>query len=522
MESYVCEHEITEIVDSAIICKKCGEYISSEIFEPDSHDLYEGRTLRPVTLDGTRIDPGGFQNKLSAKLAINQITYSLGLETIESKVTALFNMVEKKFQVGEGHLLRVVIGACALLIIREEKIPKTMREVAFTLDLEIQQLTNVVHKIRMHLMPSVPSFIDVEVLVNKVMHELFENRDNRQYLPIYVDTQQLDHLRQDVQAFDTRSDSNYPEDSVSRKEFQDHIMKYYRKVFTGLCMQLLKYANEGNIITGKQPSPVGAAIILIAVEATEKPSHEEWKNNHKRASDIISRMFQVDSHLIMIDRYKELIDLIHSKVINLPWSFLAQENKSRSYLYLVDLVQFHAWISDCREKGKQKRRAMMDRDTGAEHDETISTDHVDHGGEGRSPEKSYSKDRVTSEEHRLDVSDVPLDDEELEEYMRTENEIEMARNSWEDQESSGDQSEHNNTKSKMLKKRRQVLREKGTFKKRRVDDRLEASQSDGFGDTDGDDVASNAHKKVARTEKTSKIKLNFDPSTIDMNLFDHI
>lgn len=39
-------------------------------------------------------------------------------------------MVEKNFQVGEGLLLRVVIGACALLVIREEKIPKTMREVA--------------------------------------------------------------------------------------------------------------------------------------------------------------------------------------------------------------------------------------------------------------------------------------------------------------------------------------------------------------------------------------------------------
>ncbi|CAG8574711.1 15157_t:CDS:2, partial [Acaulospora morrowiae] len=231
--------------------------------------------------------------------------------------------------------------------------------------------------------------------------------------------------------------------------------------------------------------------------------------------------------------YKELIDLIHSKVINLPWSFLAQENKSRSYLYLVDLVQFHAWVSDCREKGKQKRRAVIDRDTGtdtgAEHDETISTGQVDHGGESRSPEKTYSKERVTSEEHRSDVSDVPLDDEELEEYMRTENEIEMAKNSWEDQESSGDQSEHNNTKNKVYKKRKQVLREKGTFKKRRVEDRLEASQSDGFGDTDGDDVASDARKKVARTEKSSggesnapKLKLNFDPSTIDMNLFDHI
>ncbi|CAG8520392.1 9347_t:CDS:2 [Acaulospora colombiana] len=469
-------------------------------------DLYEGRTLRPETLDGTRIDPNSYDNRPSVELVINQTTSSLGLEVIESKVIALFNMVEKKFHVGEGQLLRVVVGACALLIIREEKIPKTMREVAFTLDLEMQHLTNVVHKIRMHLMPSVPSFIDVEVLVNKVIHDLLENHDNKFNLPIYVDIMQLDHLRQDVQVYDIQSESNYSEESVSHKEFQDCIMKYYRKVFTGICMQLLKYANEGNIITGKQPSPVGAAIVLIAIEATEKPSHDEWKNNHKRASDI---------------------------VISLPWSFLAQENKSRSYLYVADLSQFYEWVSNCREKGKQKKHAMVDKGMSIEPESVVSTDLTDHN-ENRSSMQDYrdiSDGHVICEGHE---SDVTLDDEELDEYMRNESEIEIAKNSWEDQESLDDQNAHDQ-KNKVLRKRRQVLREKGTFKKRKVDDQVENSQSDASENMDGDDVKYKTRKKLARTEKgsqkrngrekelnSSKIKLNFDPSTVDMNLFDHI
>ncbi|CAG8531821.1 1196_t:CDS:2 [Diversispora eburnea] len=470
MDIINCEHKSTEIIDSISVCKGCG-WCSSEIFVPDSHDLYEGRTLVPKALDGTRIEIGVCRSNPSVERVIHQITSSLGLDSTETKIISLYNMVEKKFQVGEGQLLRVVIGACALLAIREEKIPKTMREVAFTLGVELQQLASVVHKIRMHFMPSVPSFIDIEILVNKAIYEIFENQVNKINLPIYVDIMQLDHLKQDVQTFRIPRDNFYFRDNISCEEFQEQIMKCYRKVFTELCTQILKYANEDNIVSGKQPSPVGAAIVLIAIEATEKPSAEEWKNNHKRVSEIIGKKFQVDSHLVMNDRYKEIIDLIHHKVVDLPWSYLAKENKNRSYLYVVDLVQFHEWILNSREKGKRKQHVL-------------------------------------------------LNDEELEEYLRNDNEVEFVKNSWVNSEG-----QNENVTKKAPKKRKRMLREIDTSQQRKIEDQVSDSQTDTFENNEIDTRKKRAKvgsKKREGSPTPIVPKINFDPNAIDMNLFNHI
>ncbi|RHZ80425.1 hypothetical protein Glove_136g133 [Diversispora epigaea] len=549
MDIINCEHKSTEIIDSISVCKGCG-WCSSEIFLPDSHDLYEGRTLVPKALDGTRIEIGTCRSNPSVERVIQQITSSLGLDSTETKIISLYNMVERKFQVGEGQLLRVVIGACALLAIREEKMPKTMREVAFTLGIELQQLASVVHKIRMHFMPSVPSFIDIEILVNKAIHELFENQVNKINLPIYVDIMQLDHLKQDVQTFRIPRDNFYFRDNFSYEEFQEQIMKCYRKVFTELCTQILKYANEDNIVSGKQPSPVGAAIVLIAIEATEKPSAEEWKNNHKRVSEIIGKKFQVDSHLVMNDRYKEIIDLIHHKVVDLPWSYLAKENKNRSYLYVVDLVQFHEWILNSREKGKRKQRKVIinqntndandTNDTNDTNDANDANDTNDTNNEldgiinsdsSNSVEQigNYIIDKnvngddndVINDERESNVEDVPLNDEELEEYLRNDNEVEFVKNSWVNSE---DQNE-NITKKTTKKKRKRILREIGISQQRKIEDQVSDSQTDTLENNEIDIRKKRAKvgsKKHEGSPTPIAPKINFDPNAIDMNLFDHI
>lgn len=276
-------------------------------------------------------------------------------------------------------------------------------------------------------MPSIPSFIDIEILVNKAIYELFENPSNKVNFPIYIDMTQLDHLKQDVELFTTPRDNFHFRDNMSCEEFQEQIMICYRRVFTGLCTQLLKYANEDNIISGKQPSPVGAAIVLIAIEATEKPSVEEWKSNHKRASEIIGKKFQVDSHLVMNDRYKEMIDLIHHKVVDLPWSHLAKENKARSYLYVVDLMQFHEWILNSRGKGKRKQRKVINNndtnDTNIELDGTTNSNSVELVRHDQTNINISGNNNDLRNDGRDTNEDIPLNEEELDEYLRNENEV---------------------------------------------------------------------------------------------------
>ncbi|CAG8612480.1 3192_t:CDS:2, partial [Racocetra persica] len=430
------------------------------------------------------------------------------------------------------------------LAIREEKIPKTMREVAFILGLEFRNLTAVVHKIRTHVLPSVPSFIDVELLVINAINKLFENQNVK--LPIYTDIRQLDHLKYDLSVLNAQYYDNYLDEETTNNSSDDFsvlIMKSYRKVFFSLCMELLKYSDNDNLVSGRQPSPIGAAIVLLAIEATEKPSFDEWKNNHRRASEIIGRIFQIDPKLTMNDRYREMVNLMHSKVNALPWSSLSQECKSRCYIFITDVIQFHKWILNCREKGRQNVR-HSDQDANNELIEIETNKDLDYRDVVQELSKKNDEAGVTNSrdlefysDRETDESDFFLDDDELEDYVRDEDEIELAKESWElyhQEDSNGKEKQSKDAKSKLPTKRCRVLRERGISKKSKTTDvnnnrntHLETALENKSVTpkrkyTKKADKIDAIQERVQIESSTSKIKLNFDPNQINMALFDHI
>ena len=67
---------------------------------------------------------------LQVEPILNQTLSTLELLEFKTRVVAYYNAVDKNFIIGEGKLLNYVIAACALLVLREEKIPRTLREVA--------------------------------------------------------------------------------------------------------------------------------------------------------------------------------------------------------------------------------------------------------------------------------------------------------------------------------------------------------------------------------------------------------
>ncbi|CAG8762668.1 2313_t:CDS:2, partial [Racocetra fulgida] len=309
----------------------------------------------------------------------------------------LYNMVEKKFEVGEGQLLRLVVGACALLAIREEKIPKTMREVA--------------------------------LLVINAINKLFENQNVK--LPIYTDIRQLDHLKYDLSVLNAQYYDDYLDEETTNNSSDD--------------FSLLKYSDNDNLVSGRQPSPIGAAIVLLAIEATEKPSFDEWKNNHRRASEIIGRIFQIDPKLTMNDRYREMVNLMHSKVNALPWSSLSQECRQ------------NVRHSD-QDANNELIEIEMNKDLDCRDVVQELNKKNDEAGVANSRDLEFYSDRETDE------SDFFLDDDELEDYVRDEDEIELAKESWELYHQ-----EDSNGKEKQSKDAK-ILRERGISKKSKTTD----------------------------------------------------
>ncbi|CAG8759177.1 15751_t:CDS:2, partial [Funneliformis caledonium] len=274
--------------------------------------LYGGRALRRVTIDGGTQDPGSKKKNPHVEPVLDQTLSTLELLEFRTRVIAYYNAVDKNFIIGEGKLLHYVIAACALLVLREEKIPRTLREIAYTLELNLNRLCDVVFMIRSKFAPNVTNFVSVEDLIIRSIGVMFDDELHKINFPLYTDIKQLCHLKEDIQAFEKCREIDLPNNTTS-EEFLEKMTKIYRVVFTGICMELLKYANDAFILSGRQPTFLGAAIALLAVEATEKPSVHEVKKHRKRAIGLISKIFMVDCQFVLFERYRELLDVIYHK-----------------------------------------------------------------------------------------------------------------------------------------------------------------------------------------------------------------
>jgi hypothetical protein len=285
--------------------------------------------------------------------------------------------------------------------------------------------------IRSKFAPNVTNFVSVEDLIIRSIGVMFEDEQHKINFPLYTDIKQLCHLKEDIQVYEKRKEIDLPNstDNMESEEYQEKMIKIYRVVFTGICMELLKYANDAFILSGRQPSFLGAAISLLAIEATEKPSVQEVKKSRKSVIDIISKIFMVDCHFVLFERYRELLDVIYHKVINIiPWCTHAKENKSRSYLYITDLVRFQEWILRSRLKGKGKGKDKGDANIenndpayneSAENTTGVNLTSTDTSGFA----SSFTSDNANERNKQNNNGDAEFDEAELDEYMRDEEEV---------------------------------------------------------------------------------------------------
>lgn len=299
------------------------------------------------------------------------------------------------------------------------------------MELDLSRLCEVLFMIRSKFAPNVTNFVSVEDLIIRSIGVMFEDEQHKVNFPLYTDIKQICHLKEDIQVYEKRKEIDLPNNTnnMESEEYQEKMIKIYRVVFTGICMELLKYANDAFILSGRQPSFLGAAISLLAIEATEKPSVQEVKKSRKNVIDIISKIFMVDCHFVLFERYRELLDVIYHKVINIiPWCTHAKENKSRSYLYVTDLVRFQEWILRSRLKGKGKGKDKGDVNI-EDNDPTYNQSAENSTGVNLTPTdtsgfaSSFTSDNVNERNEQHNNGDIEFDEAELDEYMRDEEEV---------------------------------------------------------------------------------------------------
>ncbi|RIA90877.1 hypothetical protein C1645_768783 [Glomus cerebriforme] len=520
-----CIHKNTENCEGNKVCGDCG-FVLNDIFEqqieivPDRSDLFDGRVLRHETIDGGTQDPGTEKKNPLVEPILNQTLSTLDLLEFKTRVITYYIAVDKNFIIGEGKLLHYVIAACALLVLREEKIPRTLREIAYLLELDLSRLCEVLFMIRSKFAPNVTNFVSVEDLIIRSIGIMFEDERHKVSFPLYTDIKQICHLKEDIQVYEKRREIDLP-NSIESEDYQEKIIKIYRIVFTGICMELLKYANDAFILSGRQPSFLGAAISLLAIEATEKPSVQEVKKYRKNVIDIISKIFMVDCHFVLFERYRELLDVIYHKVINIvPWCTHAKENKSRSYLYVTDLVRFQEWILRSRLKGKGKEKDKEDvnvEESTNTNNDTAYNELAENNTEANlifTDTSGLTSDNVNGQNND---GDIEFDEAELDEYMRDDDEVEMFKKVWESLQSNITEKSDKNKNTRLKKTTRlKRLREKNDV------ERI-SSHNDESSSTYKDKNIPKSKRVKTKEPKSGVKKLNFSViDNINFDDFDHI
>ncbi|CAJ0651145.1 10536_t:CDS:2 [Entrophospora sp. SA101] len=456
MALFECEHKHTQAIDLVTtICNDCGLCVSLNEFVSEFElEFDKTRTLLPTSIDGNIVQPGQYNNKPNILNAIKRTLSTLNFSNFESRVVAIYNRVSKDFEIGQGQLLGLVIASCAIIVIREEKAPITIREIAAMLELNVYQLSNTLNIIRSNFHPSVTTFLELEILITRALNEMFENDGWKNRLPLYNNNiKALRHLEENWRMLESRG--NY----------------------------------ETNIVTGRQPAPIAGAIILLALEATERPSFDEWKINHKNIAKSIGTIVNVDSSCSMQERYRELVDIMSNKITDIPWAYLAHKNKNRSYLYINDVLQFHDYIMESHEKntGKPGKNSTVAK---RPHTNFISED----------------------EDEDLELL---IDDDEIDQYIRDEDEVENLRNL---QDSIlADQDDQ--FMKKQPKKRSKLLHLKKQEPKQNITNN-DGDNNDDVGSQDKSDQHQEKNKGKG-TQATSK-KILMNPNDIDIETFDYI
>ncbi|CAG8540461.1 5907_t:CDS:2 [Paraglomus occultum] len=252
--------------------------------------------------------------------------------------------------------INVVVGATIVFAVRENAIAITLNEIAEVTGTTVPNLSSTIQHIRNYVPEFTIQLIDTEKILERVIDSMFTpveplqvpqslqepqqpdsasmlttaTQPSKIFLPIYTTESDLTHLYDDITMF-------YDDTSIPAIPGLSPLMTLYKKILLVVSRAVLSFAYSSLLTTGRQPIPVLAAVLLLSIEAIEKPNSAERAKNHKLAESYVAAMHGIKPETVMITRYRELKQLLYPQVLKLPWAVLAHETFTKGYLYLIDL-----------------------------------------------------------------------------------------------------------------------------------------------------------------------------------------
>ncbi|CAG8699866.1 2524_t:CDS:2 [Ambispora leptoticha] len=270
---------------------------------------------------------------------------ALGIMSLQEHVWSLVLQYDSKNHLKLGRELDYAIAAAAYITIRERKLAVTLYDIGKTTKISPGDINSLArHMIKVLGMKLESPNVSMESLLAGSIEAMF-HEDVIHHLPLY--TKDLMHLYREVNTFPqaiylrhSENCANITAGNCILVNNLPEIMELYRKVLIGTAYYLLEYASNAGFITGRNPIPMTAAILLYAIEATEKPSVTERVTNHKMVEEFVACAFDIRPDRIMLSRYKEIRYHMNQQVQKIHFAYLAKDDPFRSYLYINDLIKF--------------------------------------------------------------------------------------------------------------------------------------------------------------------------------------
>ncbi|WVZ10862.1 hypothetical protein V8G54_015392 [Vigna mungo] len=145
----------------ALICSSCGCIQQFDQFEAQigGIDGPQGTFIHVGTAGSGSVYSYRERKHFTAKSTIEEVTYSLGLSSKNSDVRSMvYTITDGEF--GQGEWFRVLVGACAYVVMRREDRPLPMAEIASTVGCDIYEIGKMIQRVVdfLDLRPDFPEF----------------------------------------------------------------------------------------------------------------------------------------------------------------------------------------------------------------------------------------------------------------------------------------------------------------------------------------------------------------------------
>ncbi|CAJ1931203.1 unnamed protein product [Sphenostylis stenocarpa] len=344
---------IRDDVSGELICSSCGGIQQFDQFDAQigAIDGPQGTFIRVGTAGSGSLYSYKERKLFAAQTTIEEVTYTLGLSSKSVDVRSMASTITEG-EFGQGEWFRVLIGACAYVVMRREDRPLPMAEVASAVGSDLYEIGRMILRVVdfLNLRSDFPEF--------DIVHSLERTIKNSRIFAS-LDRGVIDRIRK-------------------------------QGVF------LIQCAVKWFLSTGRRPLPLVVAVVVFVAELNGIAVEME-----ELAREVHAKLSTCRT------RYKELLETLVKVAQVLPWGKdVTLKNIVKNAPFVIQYLERKDMLKPgvIQEKRKDLHRAAVDlEDVVAEclrHD-----DELEYGVDGVTSRKDLQYFSTESKANRLGVGD---------------------------------------------------------------------------------------------------------------------